>query len=132
MYLPVIRNNLYSLFAQFDFPDPTMPTGHRASTVVAPQALLMMNSDLVMDSASSMASTLLERGMDDIERVEMAYERTVGRLPSEDEIQRAIAFIGELTSQSIGATGVDETGRQQAWAVFCQSLFASNEFIYVR
>ena len=132
LYLPVIRNNVYSLFTQFDFPDPTMPTGHRSSTVVAPQALLMMNSDLVMDSASSMASMLLERGRDDIERVQMAYERTVGRPPSTDETQRAIAFVGELTSQSIGATGVDAAGQQQAWSAFCQSLFASNEFIYVR
>ncbi|MCP4504893.1 MAG: DUF1553 domain-containing protein, partial [Fuerstiella sp.] len=130
--LPVIRNNVYSLFAQFDFPDPTMPTGHRASTVVAPQALLMMNSDLVMDSASSMASILLNRGRDDTERVKMAYARTVGRSPSTDETQQAIAFVGELTSQSIGATGVEQAGQQQAWAVFCQSLFASNEFIYVR
>ncbi|MCP4853639.1 MAG: DUF1549 domain-containing protein [Fuerstiella sp.] len=132
LYLPVIRNNVYSLFAQFDFPDPTMPTGHRASTVVAPQALLMMNSDLVMDSASSMASILLNRGRDDTERVKMAYARTVGRSPSTDETQQAIAFVGELTSQSIGATGVEQAGQQQAWAVFCQSLFASNEFIYVR
>ena len=92
----------------------------------------MMNSDLVMDSSSSMASALLERGSDDTERVQMAYERTVGRPPSAEETQRAIAFVGELTSQSIGATGVDVAGRQQAWAAFCQSLFASNEFIYVR
>jgi len=132
LYLPVIRNNVYSLFSQFDFPDPTMPTGHRSSTVVAPQALLMMNSDLVMDSASSMASMLLDRGRDNTERVQMAYARTVGRPPSAGETQRAIAFVGELTSQSIGATGVDEAGKRQAWSAFCQSLFASNEFIYVR
>ena len=132
IYLPVIRNNLYSLFEQFDFPDPTMPTGRRNSTVVAPQALLMMNSDLVMDSASSMALILREQGTDDTERVQMAYERTLGRPPSSEETQRAIAFVGELTSQSIGAAGVDGVGRQQAWAAFCQSLFASNEFIYVR
>ena len=36
VYLPVIRNNLYDLFRQFDFPDPTLPTGSRTTTVVAP------------------------------------------------------------------------------------------------
>ena len=56
LYLPVIRNNLYTLFEQFDFPDPTMPTGSRNATVVAPQALLLMNSELVMDSADALAS----------------------------------------------------------------------------
>ncbi len=49
IYLPVIRNNLYTMFEQFDFPDPTMPTGSRNATVVAPQALLIMNDELVKD-----------------------------------------------------------------------------------
>ncbi len=59
IYLPVIRNNLYTTFEQFDFPDPTMPTGNRGSTVVAPQALLLMNSEMVLRAASSLAEQLL-------------------------------------------------------------------------
>ncbi|MGV3484882.1 MAG: PSD1 and planctomycete cytochrome C domain-containing protein, partial [Planctomycetaceae bacterium] len=33
VYLPIIRNNLYSFFEQLDFPDPTMPMGSRKATV---------------------------------------------------------------------------------------------------
>lgn len=132
LYLPIIRNNLYSLFEQFDFPDPTMPTGHRNSTVVAPQALLMMNSDLVMESADAMAKSLIASAQDDRERVHLAYQRAFGRPPVEAELNRAINFVGELTSAAVTATGVSTQDQLRAWSVFCQGLYASNEFIYVR
>jgi hypothetical protein len=121
LYLPVIRNNLYTLFQQFDFPDPTMPTGNRNATVVAPQALFLMNSELVMDSADALASYLLNQSGDDAARVQLAYERVLGRPATDAETQRVLTFINAAaTSKS-----------RQAWSLFCQSLFASNEFIYV-
>jgi hypothetical protein len=137
-----VRNNLYTLFEQFDFPDPTMPTGSRNSTVVAPQALLMMNSELVMDSAEEFARLLLAQTGDDAGRIRAAYHSALGRLPTEAETRRALTFIGDLIAvrwptkavENGDTTALDghSTTPQQAWALFCQSLFASNEFIYVR
>jgi mono/diheme cytochrome c family protein len=133
LYLPVIRNNVYSLFSQFDFPDPTMPTGSRNATVVAPQALLMMNAGLVMDSADHLAKMLLRESLDNSRRVNLAYERALGRLPSESESNRSLAFISEATSTALtDAASVDSAAEHSAWSMFCQSLFASNEFIYLR
>lgn len=128
LYLPVIRNNLYTLFEQFDFPDPTMPTGNRNATVVAPQALLLMNSELVMDSADEMARKLLEQSGDDAARIRSAYERAFGRPPNEAETRRVSYFLRDGT----GSPAADPMARRKAWALFCHSLFASNEFIYVR
>lgn len=133
LYLPVIRNNVYSLFSQFDFPDPTMPTGSRNATVVAPQALLMMNAGLVMDSADHLATLLLTESLDNSRRVDIAYERALGRLPSDSESKRSLAFITEQTSAALAdAASVDAKAEHSAWSMFCQSLFASNEFIYLR
>jgi len=133
LYLPVIRNNVYSLFSQFDFPDPTMPTGSRHATVVAPQALLMMNARLVMESADQLAKMLLNEGLDNAGRVNFAYERALGRLPSESESKRSLAFVSDATStRLIDAASVDNEAEHNAWSMFCQSLFASNEFIYLR
>lgn len=131
IYLPVIRNNVYSFFGQFDFPDPTMPTGSRHSTVVAPQALLMMNAELVMDSADQFATTLMESPQGP-ERVVRAYERALARPPTAAEIRRALAFIKDCStaSESNGTRSLE--AQHQSWSMFCQSLFASNEFIYVR
>lgn len=133
LYLPVIRNNVYSLFSQFDFPDPTMPTGSRNATVVAPQALLMMNAGLVMESADHLAKMLLNEGLDNAGRVNFAYERALGRLPSESESKRSLAFVSDATSTGLtDAASVDTEVEQNAWSMFCQGLFASSEFIYLR
>ena len=128
-YLPVIRNNLYTLFEQFDFPDPTMPTGNRNATVVAPQALLMMNDELVMDSARTFAQQILQHSNAAERRVELAYEMAVGRKPEKLEAERALAFVDKWRA-SLVAQG--EEAERSAWTMFCHSLMASNEFIYVR
>ena len=127
LYLPVIRNNVYPLFELFDLPDPTMPTGHRNATVVAPQALLMMNSDLVMDSADAFSQRLKEHSNDDAARVQFAVELAFGRKPTESESRRAIEFVGQTSNEA-----KHNDTQQQVWSVWCQSLMASNEFIYLR
>jgi hypothetical protein len=144
LYLPVIRNNLYSLFQQFDFPDPTMPTGDRSATVVAPQALFLMNSEFVMDSSDALAAILMNQTADNAVKVQMAYQRVLGRPATDSEIRRVLGFIAELAPETLAAD--NETAQQeslttgpagsskalQAWSIVCQSLFASNEFCYVR
>jgi hypothetical protein len=144
LYLPVIRNNLYTLFQQFDFPDPTMPTGDRSATVVAPQALFLMNSELVMDSSEALASILSDQPGDDAAKAQTAYQRVLGRPATDSETQRVVAFIAELAPEKIvanssGATqgslttdGVASSKFLQEWSIVCQSLFASNEFCYVK
>ncbi len=69
-YLPVIRNHVFDWMYLFDYPDPTMPTGDRNSTVIAPQALLMMNSDLSIDSAEAFASRVKKEAKTTPERIE--------------------------------------------------------------
>jgi hypothetical protein len=122
LYLPIIRNNLYPLFEQFDFPDPTMPTGSRHETVVAPQALLFLNADLVIDSAEQMARDLLALEQSDLDRLDRLYRTAFARPPTHDEQARAMEFLSKPQTE-------DRAGR---WALFCQAILASNEFIYLR
>jgi hypothetical protein len=132
-YLPVIRNNVYAFFAQFDFPDPTMPTGSRNSTVVAPQALLLMNSDLVMDSAETFAGHLLSLTQDMPKRIQAGYEICYGREPTTIELKRVAQFIDNATAEGrVNSEEISPEVEQRAWALFCQAMFASNEFIYVK
>ncbi len=132
-YLPVIRNNVYTLFEQFDFPDPTMPTGSRSSTTVAPQALLLMNSDLALDSAETFAKTLLDEPVTDEARLLIAYRLALGRLPDAQEIVQARAFLTDAAATGLTRSDAfDSSAVLKAWSLLCQSLFASNEFLYVR
>ncbi len=92
LYLPIIRNHLYDMLEQFDYPDPTMPTGSRHSTVIAPQALIMMNAPVVMESSRRLAARLASAASDD-ERVERVYGLLYGRPPAEQERSDALAFL---------------------------------------
>src|SRR4030095_8628059 len=60
IYLPVVRSSLYDVFQAFDFGDPSVINGDRQSTVVAPQALFMMNGSLVLKEAGKMAANLVK------------------------------------------------------------------------
>ena len=59
VYIPVVRSSMYEMFQAFDLPDPSTPNGDRNSTVVAPQALFMMNAPLVLKATRAMAEKLL-------------------------------------------------------------------------
>ena len=60
VYVPVFRNSLPEMFEVFDFADPSMVTGRRNVSTVAPQALFLMNHPFVMEQARLAAARLLE------------------------------------------------------------------------
>ena len=123
LYLPVVRNNVYDLFEQFDFPDPAVPNGNRNATVVAPQALLMLNSELVGKAAEQFAARLNAAASDDARRIELAYLKAYARPPTAKELARAKQFLADFKP--------DSAASPTAWTVLCQSLLAANEFIYL-
>jgi cytochrome c553 len=129
IYLPVIRNNVYDFFQAFDFVEPHVPTGKRDSTVVAPQALFMMNNPLVVAQSRRFAESLLAAADTDEKRIETAYQRAFGRAPRPDEVSRTIGFLQRYQE---GLAETDKANRRlAAWQAFCQVLFASSEFITI-
>ena len=124
-YIPVLRSSLYEVFQAFDLPDPTTSNGDRDSTVVAPQALFMMNSSVMLKHSRTMAESLLKReGVDDAARIRDAYERALGRPPSSQEIDQGLTYIAHMEQEWKG-------NKLNAWQSYCKSLLASNEFIYL-
>ena len=147
IYMPVIRNDMYSLFSTFDYTDPSISLESRPSTVVAQQSLFMMNSPLVASQAESLSRRLLaDDSMNDAERISHAYEICFARPAEGTEIERALAFIDRVEGEvDSGLTvswppedGMDDSesevidARHNAWRSLCKVLIASNEFIYVR
>ena len=66
IYLPVIRNNVFDFFQAFDFVEPHVSNGKRASTVIASQALYLMNNPFVTAQATALsADALLKADGDD-------------------------------------------------------------------
>ena len=132
VYIPVVRSSMYEVFQAFDMPDPATSTGDRAATVVAPQALFMMNGTVVLKHTRIMAEQLLKRtDLDDTGRIRDAYERALSREPSPKEIDGALSFIAQI-DHAMEARKTDPAERRTfAWQSFCKALLSSNEFIYL-
>ncbi len=125
VFIPVVRSSLYDVFRAFDLPDPAAPNGDRDSTVVAPQALFMMNGTVMLRHSLTMAKGLLARtDLDDAGRVKVSYERALSRPATPDEVDRALSFLAK-------AQQVWQGDRERAWQSFCKALLSSNEFLYV-
>ena len=94
VYLPVLRSALYDVFQAFDFPDPAVPSGDRATTTVASQALFMMNATIVAQACERLAEILLnENAMSDRDRLDRACRRILGRPARPDELALWEAFL---------------------------------------
>jgi cytochrome c553/mono/diheme cytochrome c family protein len=133
VYLPVIRNHLYDLFQLFDFPDSTVPNGDRATTTVAPQALFLLNSELIGQASESLASRLLkEKKGDDASRIQQLYALAYGRPATARESTRAREILQETEGLQRAREPDGAKRRLQAWACLCQIVLAANEFIYVK
>jgi cytochrome c553 len=125
VYIPVVRSSLYDVFRAFDLPDPATSNGDRDATVVAPQALFMMNSSVMLQHSRKMADRLMrEGGADDASRIREAYEAALSRPPTPQEIDQAQTYLARMEQEWKG-------DRTKAWQSFCKSLLASNEFIYI-
>ena len=132
LYLPVIRNNVFDLFQLLDFPDPAVPSGDRAMTTVAPQALMMLNSDFVMQSADEFAARLLVEPGDDDQRISRMHVLAYGREASDEERQANRAFLMKIEPPVAATEPEIDKRRQRAWSVLCHVILAANEFVYVR
>ncbi len=131
IYLPVVRSAVYEVFSAFDFADPSTMNGKRPATTVAPQALFMMNSPLVLRQTRDLAEELLRTATDDAALATLAYRRVHGRAPSANETSRAIEFIARYQSGLAGANVEPAEARTRAWQALCRVLISSNEFMYL-
>jgi Protein of unknown function (DUF1549)/Protein of unknown function (DUF1553)/Planctomycete cytochrome C len=128
VYLPVVRSALYEVFQAFDFVEPSVASGDRATTTVAPQALFMMNSDVLHQSARQLAALLTG---DEADRVRTAYLRLYGRPATEREVERALAFVRRVEETMTTEKVPPGERRTKAWQSLYRALLAANEFVYV-
>ena len=132
VYLPVVRSALFDVFQAFDFAEPSVSNGDRATTTVAPQALFMMNSPFVAEQAQRLAAQLLApTEASDASRVTRAYAIAFGRNPTEAESARALAFLARYDEVALAQFPEAPARHQAAWRSLVRSLFSANEFIFV-
>lgn len=128
VYLPVIRAAVYDVYTAFDFGDPTVMNGDRASTTVAPQALFMLNGKVVLNATRAQATTLVKRtDLDDKARVKHLYRACFGRPATEKEVSRSLSYLAKFEQ----AYAKSKEPKLSAWQSLCKTFIGANEFIYV-
>ncbi|WP_197998544.1 DUF1553 domain-containing protein [Gimesia aquarii] len=128
VYLPIVRGSVPAALAVFDFPAPEMLVGNRPVTTVPAQALFMMNSPFVVEQAQVTAQRLLaDTKQNDQERISQLYLTCLGREAEAAEQTEALKYIESLANTSTDSSAA----RLQAWASYCQILFASTEFRFL-
>jgi hypothetical protein len=146
VYIHAKRNLPYPLLEAFDLPDMHESCARRTQTTVAPQALMLLNSELVLDYARVFAGRLLQDNPNaELRRlVNAAYVLAFGREPTDDEVAAAESFIAR--QQSLielerrpgrplllprGFPKFLDPPLAAAITDFCHALMNANEFVYV-
>ena len=129
--MPVIRNHLYDMFQLFDYNDASVLTGDRNTSTIAPQALFLMNSELVAELALALADRLLENEPDTEQRIDRLYLETYGRTASAAESSDATNFLTQFRAFQQESDS-DTDPERLAWQALCQAIVSSSEFVYLR
>ena len=94
VYAYIDRANPAEILTQFDFPNPSVPSGRRYETIVPQQSLFMMNGTLVIETARKLTQRpeFLEFATDE-ERVTSLYLAVFQRPPSRQEIALSLRYV---------------------------------------
>ena len=92
-YVFVKRNNPYPLLDTFDWANPQSVHGKREVTTTAPQALALINSDLVYSWSQVLAGRVLREEKKDSDRIDELFAILYSRKPSTEESKTLLAFL---------------------------------------
>lgn len=122
----------------FDLPDTTTSCARRDTTVVAPQALMLLNSPEGIRYSQALAQRVLPANMTpDLQQptqagrvVQQLFELTLGRKAGDDELALAITFLERHQREHAKKLAADQAARN-AVTDLCRALLNLNEFIYI-
>jgi hypothetical protein len=121
IYLFARRNLRFPIFEAFDRPETNASCPVRGQSTIAPQALLLLNSEFSFVAASDLAKYVRTHVGDDRNaQINLVYRRTLSRAPTQAQLARAREFLTE-----------QDGGPADSLALLCLAVFNTNEFIYV-
>jgi len=123
VYTPAFRNKRLELFEAFDFADINQPIGQREQSIVATQALFLMNHPFVREMAEKTASRLMSRNLTNpAEKLDLLTEWVLARpsTPAERNLLLPVVKSAKSSDEEL-----------QVWSKVAHALFASIEFRYI-
>ncbi|PHR96486.1 MAG: hypothetical protein COA78_28745 [Blastopirellula sp.] len=142
IYVQARRTRPLAVLSTFDLPMMEPNCEVRATSTVAPQSLMLMNSDFIMAHAQNVAQRVRDELKEEtlVQQIIYAWQLSFGTEPEQSQIDEAIAYVQVQTEYF--RTNAPETSKDkntpkipdpetQGLASFCQALFSANAFLYV-
>jgi hypothetical protein len=131
VYVRQTRKQIPTHLENFDFPQMNPNCVERRPSMVAPQALHLMNNGMVLRLAEHFAGRVRrEAGADPAKQVEAVYLTALSRFPTDAEKQLGVASLDKLTSRWAEKGDRAVTG-MQALTTYCHAIVNSAEFLFV-
>jgi hypothetical protein len=127
VYLQQKRTQVVSFLQLFDTPTIVFNSLRRPRTAMPLQSLSLLNSDFVRARSHAFASRMERERPDESERLTAVFLTAYARPPSGEEETAARGFLDTQAN----TYGQDAEARKKAWVDLCQSIFVSNEFLYL-
>jgi len=136
LYIFTQRSLLPPMMTAFDLCDTTLPCGQRDVTIVAPQALTLLNNEFIHRRAEALARRISKNHPDAVNaQIDAVWRSILNRQPSGVEMRMAAEHV-QRQSERLELPDSENSKRtfnppELALASLCLVLFNSNEFIYV-
>ena len=135
IYILQRRTQRLTILDNFALPQMNPNCTNRNESVVAPQALHLLNSRRIHQLAAVFADRVMEAvGANERKPVERAYLLAISRSPKKLELEAALDGLGALKKKWLSreAAGADaNTAARRALENFCHALINSASFLYI-
>jgi len=134
VYVQVRRSRPLAVLETFDVPSVAPNCTQRADSNVAPQALLLMNSDFIVKYSQLFAKHIQQVGGASLEsQISYAWRRAYGQEIATDVLKEFLDFRAMQKQELLQADSelTPEAAEETVLAMVCQALLAANQFIYV-
>lgn len=120
IYLAQRRSEMPRAMTMFDGPEGISSCSHRDVSTVALQPLYLLNSSFMNNRAAALAKKVKSiAGENTDKQIEIAFSRTLGRLPDAEEKARTLQMLKSSPDSDL------------AFVQFCHALLNVNEFVYL-
>lgn len=144
VYVQVRRSRPLSVLESFDAPRMEPNCEQRSASTVAPQSLMLMNSNFAHDQSRYFAQRVIsEFGSELPAQVRGAWEIAFGQPPTDEQTADAVAFVQDQLAyysknpmpkpdpKKKSDTDIYLSPSEEALATYCHALISSNAFLYV-
>ncbi|WP_417387714.1 DUF1553 domain-containing protein [Gimesia sp.] len=134
IYVLQRRTQIPTLLENFDYPQMGPNCVRRGESLVAPQALHLLNDQMIHRLATEFAVNLRNQaGNSPSDQVKLIYRLAFGREASEEEITIGIETMNALNQEWLKANPktTAEEAAQKSLTNFCHAIFNLAEFQYI-